>query len=381
MLARAVVLAAVGLGAPALAHADHEKEAEAEALFDQGMQDLAAKNLDRACPELAASLARRPDIATAGALAESATQAGNVATAWRLWTDLAASAPTAALQAEAAGNAKKLEARRPRVTVTRPAAPPEVTVTLGGVRLDPQTVPLVDPGAVEVVASAPGYPPWRQTVQAVEAQPLVIVIPALVALAPPSLPPPPRARRVQLDLRAGLQRLTPRVDPTAQTRAGATAGGTPQGSTSFELALVARVPLAVGGDTVLDHLRVGAGLGYRAVKLTWDCNTAGSGPCVLDTSPTYVTVPVAVQGFVRWGDLEVNASVDGTVGLRIGGSFIEDGTTHDFSSTNTSAVALDLGARLGVSRAMTLGRVFADIGYRHSLVGVDTNGLDVGSAA
>ena len=381
-LRAALVLVPV-LWGPAAARAD--TESDAATLFDQGMQDLAARNFTKACPELAQSLAGRPDIATEGALAECDAQAGKVTSAWALWTDLATSAPTAALRSEAAGNAAKLENRRPRVSVTLPPAPPALTVLLGGKPVERSGgTRFVDPGPIVIEASAPGYVTWSQELQVHEAQPLVVTVPALAAVSAPdaairplrATPPGPRWRPL-LELRAGLQLLTPSTELGATTRAGAFAGGAPQQSTAIELAVVARVPLAVGGDTVLDHLRVGAGLGYRHVALQWDCNAQDRGACVSDTSPTYVVVPLAVQGFVRRGGWEASVSLDGTVAIGVGGSFTEDGTRTGFSGDNTSAVALDLGARLGASRSISVGRVFIDVGYGHSLTAIDTNGLAV----
>ena len=68
---------------------------EATALFDQGMKDMRAGNLEVACKELAASLAKYTDSGTKGALATCYGKLGKLASAWSLWKDLADTASPA----------------------------------------------------------------------------------------------------------------------------------------------------------------------------------------------------------------------------------------------------------------------------------------------
>jgi hypothetical protein len=188
------VLVAVGacLAFAASAHAD--PRVEATALFEQGVADLHAGRTEQACKELAASLAREDDSGTKGALATCDTQLGRVASAWQLWKDLADTAPTADLRADAKANAKQLEPRLPRYVVQlQGAAPAGLAVTLNGAPADPTlgvALP-IDPGAVIAAATAPGRQPWTATYQAVEGQQLTISVPVLLEVAQPQQPPPP----------------------------------------------------------------------------------------------------------------------------------------------------------------------------------------------
>src|SRR6185436_9902315 len=109
----AVAVAAVLAAAPAQA----DPHAEAVVLFDQGIKDMKAGRLDKACPELQASLDLVKDSGTKGALARCHGLAGRVASAWLLWRELADTAPTAALRRDAAAQATKLEPRLPKYTI------------------------------------------------------------------------------------------------------------------------------------------------------------------------------------------------------------------------------------------------------------------------
>ncbi len=169
---------------PALARADAPPEATA--LFDQGIKDLQAGNLDAACKELASSLARYSDSGTKGALATCYTRQGRIVSAWNLWRDLADTAP-ADLRADAAANAAQLEPRLPHFVLQAPAVP-GLVVTINGTVADPALgVPLpVDPGPVFASARAPAREPWSQTYQATEGKTLTIEVPPLAEVHAPA---------------------------------------------------------------------------------------------------------------------------------------------------------------------------------------------------
>lgn len=178
--ALAAVLACAPLVAP-VAHA--EAPPQATALFDQGIKDMRAGNTELACKELAASLAAYPDSGTKGALAECYTKLGKLASAWSLWRDLADTAPSRELRADAAARAKKLEPRMPKfqLRLAAPLAAQEV-VTVAGHRVVDPTLPValpLDPGPFTVAASAPGYATWTATFQAQEGDTTTVAIPAL----------------------------------------------------------------------------------------------------------------------------------------------------------------------------------------------------------
>ncbi|HEX3757184.1 MAG TPA: hypothetical protein VHW23_00695 [Kofleriaceae bacterium] len=199
MSRRVVVAAALGAGMwiaawPAAA----DPEAEAVALFDQGIKDMKAGHLEKACSELQASLQLVKDSGTRGALARCHGRVGRVASAWLLWRELADTAPTAELRADAAAQAGKLERRLPKYTLKLAGPTPGLVVQVNGreVAVDvPVAVP-VDPGTVAVTAVGRDGDraitrSWSHDYTAVEGESLAIEIPALEPL-PVARPPKPR---------------------------------------------------------------------------------------------------------------------------------------------------------------------------------------------
>ena len=182
---------ALALLAPAIARGDAPPEATA--LFDRGIKDLQAGNLEQACKELAASLARYADSGTKGALATCFARQGKVVSAWNLWRDLADTAP-ADMRADAGANAASLEPRLPHFVLRAEGAPAGLVVTVNGAVADPSLgVPLpVDPGPVVASAHAPDHRDWSQTFQASEGKTITIEVPPLVELARAPAPSPPR---------------------------------------------------------------------------------------------------------------------------------------------------------------------------------------------
>jgi hypothetical protein len=162
--------------------ASADAQAEAVALFDQGIKDLKAGDYAKACKELAASNDKWPDSGTKGALALCYTQLGKVASAWQLWHELADIAPTPALRGDATKKADKLAARVPHYTVKLAGPTPGVIVTINGGKVDPSLgLPLpIDPGPVAAAAEADGYVPWAsKDLAATEGQQLDIEVPVL----------------------------------------------------------------------------------------------------------------------------------------------------------------------------------------------------------
>jgi hypothetical protein len=168
--------------APAIA----DPHAEAVVLFDQGIKDMKAGRLDKACTELQSSLDLVKDSGTKGALARCHGLAGRVATAWLLWRELADTAPSAELRADAAAQAKKLEPRLPKYTIKLARPTPDMVVELNGKTVAagvPVAVPL-DPGKFSVSASRRDHDrvlseTWTHDYTAVEGETLGIEVPAL----------------------------------------------------------------------------------------------------------------------------------------------------------------------------------------------------------
>jgi hypothetical protein len=193
-----------------------DPEAEAVALFDQGIKDMKAGHLDKACSELQASLQLVKDSGTKGALARCHGRAGRVASAWLLWRELSDTAPTAELRADAAAQAGKLERRLPKYTLKLAGPTPGLVVQVNGreVAIEvPVAVP-IDPGTVTVTAvgrdgERATTRSWSHDYTAVEGQILAIEIPVIEPLpvvrppqitrpagpAPPAIDPELAARR------------------------------------------------------------------------------------------------------------------------------------------------------------------------------------------
>ena len=203
----AVVAVVTALGAsPAIA----DSHAEAVVLFDQGIKDMKAGRVDKACSELQSSLDLVKDSGTKGALARCHGLAGRVATAWLLWRELSDTAPTAELRADAEAHATKLEPRLPRYTIKLARPMPDLVVEINGrsVAVDvPVAVPL-DPGKFSVSASRRDgdrvlSDTWTHDYTVAEGETLAIEVPALalrvvakpVASRPAPAPDPELAAR------------------------------------------------------------------------------------------------------------------------------------------------------------------------------------------
>ena len=197
-LALAVIGSVAALGAPAAA----DPQAEAVALFDQGIKDLKAGRLEKACSELQASLQLVKDSGTKGALARCQGRAGRIASAWLLWRELSDTAPSPELRADAAAQATKLERRLPRYSIKLAGPTPGLVVAVNGraVALDvPVAVP-IDPGTVSVTAvgrdgERSTTQSWSHDYLAVEGETLAIEIPVLEPLPVRPAQPEPAAPR------------------------------------------------------------------------------------------------------------------------------------------------------------------------------------------
>ncbi len=180
--------------APSISQADDKSDAQA--LFDRGITEMKENKLDEACRHLAASLAKLPDSGTRGALAVCTTKQGRIATAWTLWRELAVTAPTDAMKSSAAQAAAELEPRLPKYQIKDKPAVPGLVVKVNGALVDLFVdVPLpVDPGKIQITATAPDYREWVGEADATEQQVTQIEIPDLVpAPKPVKRPAPPVA--------------------------------------------------------------------------------------------------------------------------------------------------------------------------------------------
>jgi hypothetical protein len=195
IMAAVLIAGAVTAARPAAA----DPQAEAVALFDQGIKDMKAGHLEKACSELQASLQLVKDSGTKGALARCHGRVGRIASAWLLWRELSDTAPSAELRADAAVQAAKLERRLPRYTIKLAGSTPGLVVQVNGrdVSLDvPIAVP-IDPGTVAVSAAGRDGErittrTWSHDYNAVEGETLAIEIPVLEPLVTQPAAPDPQ---------------------------------------------------------------------------------------------------------------------------------------------------------------------------------------------
>jgi hypothetical protein len=244
-ITRLVMAGALGstLLLPSLARAQQRDPAAAQALFDQGKELMRQKRFAEACPKLHESNRLDPGIGTQFHLADCYEQSGRVASAWAAFLEVASQArATGQLDREKAAQkrAEKLEPRLPRLVVEVPEASktPGLEIHRNDVAMGAAqwgTPVPVDPGEIELTASAPGKQPSKQTLRLEEGKtasyspPALLDAPALVASAaapPPDAPanPPPQPER----------------------DAGAASGGSSSGPWIITLAAVGVVGIGVG---------------------------------------------------------------------------------------------------------------------------------------
>jgi hypothetical protein len=191
-----VTMCCLPLLSPKIASAQSaEDQAAARDLFEEGMRLYNLKQYPDACPKFEASLKRYSGIGTRGKLAECYEQIGKTASAWALWSEVAAFSHKNMepdREAYATEHANALVPKLSHLTVT--VAPANkvngLVVKRNGELVDDAAYGLsiaVDPGNVAIEASAPDHNPWTQSVS-VEPQASVTVEIPLLENAPP--PPP-----------------------------------------------------------------------------------------------------------------------------------------------------------------------------------------------
>jgi tetratricopeptide (TPR) repeat protein len=148
-----------------------EDPAAAEALFQEGRKLLADGQVAAACEKLKESFAQESMSGTLLNLAACYEKQGRTATAWARFREavsLAKAQGKADQAAEATRRFKALELELSRIAIAVPEPVPGLTIE----RDDQEVVPAsygvqvpVDPGPVQVVASAPGYKSFKVTVE------------------------------------------------------------------------------------------------------------------------------------------------------------------------------------------------------------------------
>jgi len=177
----------------AAAHAQSGSAHEHATQLDREARDLARRNRwADACPRFEASLRIDPANDRRLELAECYEQIGRVASAWSLYRDAIDAAEKAHdfLRRDCArAHAKRLEAQLPRLTVSLGFPPPVgFTIDRDGAHIDPGALGVatyVEPGEYEITAWAPGFKPFKQTVQLSRGEARTLEIPRLEARVSP----------------------------------------------------------------------------------------------------------------------------------------------------------------------------------------------------
>lgn len=176
------------------AQAKPADKAAAEALFDQGLSLMREGRYPEACSRLEDSQAIERGLGTMLYLADCYEKLGRTASAWAMFREAASMAEAQGQQERAEAGAKRAQALEPKLSTLEIEVPaehrvPELRILREGEALSAGlwnvAVP-VDPGAHRVEAQAPGYEPWRTTVQvAPEAGRSTLKVPLLKALPAP----------------------------------------------------------------------------------------------------------------------------------------------------------------------------------------------------
>lgn len=242
------------LAAPGAARAQERDPAAAQALFDQARELSKQGRFAEACPKLQESNRLDPGIGTQFHLADCYEQLGRIASAWAAFLDVASQArATGQVDREKAAQrrAERLQPRLPRLVIEVPDASkaPGLELRRNGVVVGSAqwSVPVpVDPGEIEIAASAPGKQSLRQSLRLEEGKTASYSLPALraeeAAPAAAAVPAEKGAGPV-----VGEPQSSPATPPVAPPRDGAAVEGS--GNTVWILALAGAGVAGLGVGT------------------------------------------------------------------------------------------------------------------------------------
>jgi len=141
-----------------------------------------------ACPKFEASLRTEPTLDGRFELADCYVHTGRLVSAWRLYreaSELAERDDDSVRYRRAKRQADDLERRLPRLVLRAPVSPPAGFVVMrDGTPVDPDALGVgiyVDPGRYEIVAAAPHFDAFKQSVTLDEGQVETLTIPSLRA--------------------------------------------------------------------------------------------------------------------------------------------------------------------------------------------------------
>lgn len=221
--------------------------AQAESLFRQGREQMAAGKTAEACTSFEASQKLEPQITTLLNLAGCREKLGQLATAWGLFLDAerqtrsAADPATKQLHDVAKSRSQKLEARVSKLTINVPASNnvDGLSIMRGKDAIDPmmwnRALP-VDGGTYTISVKAPGTTAWSTTVTVgAEADTKTVDVPDLKTLPrdiAPVKPEAPIAVQEQPEKEPEAPRRSSKVVPIAVGAGGVALLG---GALAFEL--------------------------------------------------------------------------------------------------------------------------------------------------
>ncbi len=245
LFASLVLFASAGLG-------QDRDPAAAQALFDQARELTAQAKYAEACPKFAESNRLDPAIGTQFQLANCYEKSGRVASAWAGFLEVASRARSAGqLDREkvATERADKLQSRLPRFVINVPETSKAsgLEIRRNGMLVGAAqwgTPVAVDPGEIELTASAPGKQALRQTLRAEEGKTASYSLPALVQGE--SAPPGPVAATPTAPTPAA-----PQPAPAAPPPSEQPAAKSGNGPWILTLAGVGVVGLGLGGAYAL----------------------------------------------------------------------------------------------------------------------------------
>jgi tetratricopeptide (TPR) repeat protein len=183
----AIVVAIAVASSAARAQPDADAHKRADQLFDEGRALMQKGDFDNACPKFEESQKLDPALGTLFNIGLCVEGMGKIRRALEVWRDALAQSQQAnepKRVATAQQHVTALEARVPTVAITVDEPAPGLRVTVGGQELPQaswgQPLPL-DPGNVEVSATAPDRQPYTQTLIVREKDRLTIEIPRLAS--------------------------------------------------------------------------------------------------------------------------------------------------------------------------------------------------------
>ncbi len=187
-LLRAALVTTLTL-ASASAHAEGDKQAVAESLYQAGMKLMTDGKDSEACPKLVESQRLDPASGTQLALAKCFDKTGKTASAWARYKDIAFAfkkAGNAAGEKAANDKADELEKKLSRLQINAAGDAPGLVIRRDNEEVGKAVLgtPIaVDPGPHVIEATAPGYQVWQTTVTlGKENDTQTVNIPALTAV-------------------------------------------------------------------------------------------------------------------------------------------------------------------------------------------------------